>query len=118
VTETHRISDQPTIPTNTSAAHKFFIEKADDRPNILLLMTDQQRFDTIRAAGYSYMHTPNPICLAARHNPVSRLWQRGRKTWKYRMTLRRTCWRVIMRDMKKFMINFKRYVVYATKTTR
>ncbi|HQE22176.1 MAG TPA: sulfatase-like hydrolase/transferase [Thermosynergistes sp.] len=31
----------------------------DDRPNIILIMTDQQRFDTIRALGFPYMDTPN-----------------------------------------------------------
>ena len=30
-----------------------------DRPNILLITTDQQRFDTIAALGYEYMETPN-----------------------------------------------------------
>jgi arylsulfatase A-like enzyme len=29
-----------------------------DRPNIILIMTDQQRYDTIRALGYPYMDTP------------------------------------------------------------
>ncbi|MDX9957195.1 MAG: sulfatase [Clostridia bacterium] len=29
------------------------------RPNIVLIMTDQQRYDTIRALGYPYMDTPN-----------------------------------------------------------
>lgn len=56
-----------------------------DRPNILVLMTDQQRFDTIAAAGFPWMktphldrlvnegrlfaraHTPNPVCVPARH---------------------------------------------------
>ncbi len=32
---------------------------ADDRPNIIFIITDQQRFDTIRALGYDYMDTPN-----------------------------------------------------------
>jgi arylsulfatase len=31
----------------------------DDRPNIILIITDQQRFDTIRALGFPYMDTPN-----------------------------------------------------------
>ena len=57
-----------------------------NRPNILLLTTDQQRFDTIGAMGYSYMSTPqldklveegccfsnaysvNPACIPARHS--------------------------------------------------
>ena len=30
-----------------------------DRPHIILIMTDQQRFDTIGAWGYDYMVTPN-----------------------------------------------------------
>lgn len=56
------------------------------RMNILLITTDQQRFDTIGAAGYQYMKTPNldelasegciythayspnPVCIPARHN--------------------------------------------------
>ena len=32
---------------------------ADDCPNIILIITDQQRYDTIRALGFSYMDTPN-----------------------------------------------------------
>ncbi|MBD8066824.1 sulfatase-like hydrolase/transferase [Devosia sp. PTR5] len=32
---------------------------SSDRPHIILVMTDQQRFDTIRALGASHMHTPN-----------------------------------------------------------
>jgi arylsulfatase A-like enzyme len=31
----------------------------DGRPNIILMITDQQRFDTIRALGFPYMDTPN-----------------------------------------------------------
>jgi arylsulfatase len=31
----------------------------DQRPNIILLITDQQRFDTIRALGFPYVDTPN-----------------------------------------------------------
>ena len=31
----------------------------DQRPNIILIITDQQRFDTIRALGFPYMDTPN-----------------------------------------------------------
>jgi hypothetical protein len=29
-----------------------------DKPNILLLFVDQQRFDTIAGAGYKHMKTP------------------------------------------------------------
>lgn len=36
------------------------------RPNILILFTDQQRWDTIGAAGYPWMHTPNLDRLARR----------------------------------------------------
>ena len=54
--------------------------------NILLITTDQQRFDTIAAAGYDHMitpnldklatmgtlftraYSPNPVCIPARHN--------------------------------------------------
>ena len=32
---------------------------SDQRPNIILIITDQQRFDTINALGFSYMETPN-----------------------------------------------------------
>ena len=35
-----------------------------DQPNIILIMTDQQRFDTINALGASWMHTPNLDRLA------------------------------------------------------
>jgi arylsulfatase len=31
----------------------------DERPNIVLIVTDQQRFDTIAALGFPYMDTPN-----------------------------------------------------------
>ena len=32
---------------------------AQDRPNVLLFCTDQQRFDTIRALGNPHIRTPN-----------------------------------------------------------
>ena len=32
---------------------------ASERPHIVLIMTDQQRFDTIRAWGYEHMVTPH-----------------------------------------------------------
>lgn len=31
----------------------------DSQPNILFIITDQQRYDTIRALGFPYMDTPN-----------------------------------------------------------
>jgi len=40
-------------------------EGGEKRPNILLLMTDQQRHDTIHAAGAEFMHTPQLDRLAA-----------------------------------------------------
>ena len=63
----------------------------EQRPNILFITTDQQRYDTIRAAGFPYMHTPNldrlmregctfsqayspnPVCIPARHNILTGL---------------------------------------------
>jgi len=39
--------------------------KADDRPNILFIMTDQQRYDCVGANGNSVIQTPNLDCLAA-----------------------------------------------------
>ncbi|ESP86989.1 sulfatase family protein [Candidatus Halobonum tyrrellensis] len=56
------------------------------RPNVLFVMTDQQRFDTVGALGYDHVDTPNldrlvdrgvactnayssaPVCVPARHN--------------------------------------------------
>lgn len=58
---------------------------ATGKPNVLFVMTDQQRYDTISALGNSHIHTPNidrlvergvsftnayspdPICIPARH---------------------------------------------------
>ena len=79
------------IKSSTFRAHRLPRAKSEDRPNILLLMTDQQRFDTINAAGFDFMRTPNldrlvnegclyrnayapnPICLAARTNLLTGL---------------------------------------------
>jgi arylsulfatase len=79
------------IPSHQKEAHRFQVNRWASRPNILLLMTDQQRFDTVRAAGFPSMHTPhldrlvregclyrqayspNPICQAARHNVLTGL---------------------------------------------
>jgi len=36
----------------------------DPRPNIIFIITDQQRYDTINALGYDYMDTPNLDRLA------------------------------------------------------
>lgn len=58
---------------------------ADSRPNVLFVMTDQQRFDTIAGLGNTHIHTPNldrlvrrgvsfpnaystcPVCVPARY---------------------------------------------------
>lgn len=63
----------------------------NEKPNILILFTDQQRFDTINAAGFPHMktpnmnrlvqegclflnaYTPNPVCVPARHNLMTGL---------------------------------------------
>ena len=37
-----------------------------ERPNIVFIITDQQRFDTIAALGFDHMITPNLDRLAAR----------------------------------------------------
>lgn len=40
----------------------MFVQKrvdGDDRPNIIFIITDQQRFDTIAALGYPHVDTPN-----------------------------------------------------------
>ena len=31
---------------------------AEERPNIILIITDQQRYDTIAELGFPYMDTP------------------------------------------------------------
>ncbi|NQT59260.1 MAG: sulfatase-like hydrolase/transferase [Bacteroidetes bacterium] len=67
------------------------LKEKDTRPNILLIMTDQQRWDTIKAAGAEWMKTPNldqlaaegclfenaytnnPICMPARHTLLTGL---------------------------------------------
>ena len=59
---------------------------SDEQPNVLFIMTDQQRFDTIAALGNETIHTPNfdrlvargvsftnaysqtPVCVPARYN--------------------------------------------------
>lgn len=73
-----------------------------DQPNILFVMTDQQRFDTIAALGNTDIHTPNmdrlvrrglafekayapcPVCVAARYGirtgclpPTTRVYSNG-----------------------------------------
>lgn len=77
-----------------------------DRPNILLLHTDQQRFDTIAALGASHMRTPNidrlvqrgtafnraysanPVCMPARHDLITGVSARHHGYW-------HNCWQPI-----------------------
>jgi arylsulfatase A-like enzyme len=69
------------------------------RPNILILHTDQQRFDTINALGWSHVDTPNmdriarrgtsftrayssnPVCMAARHDLLTGVSARHHGYW-------------------------------------
>ena len=39
----------------------------ETRPNIIFIITDQQRFDTIRSLGFPYMETPNLVQLEQVH---------------------------------------------------
>jgi arylsulfatase len=50
---------------------------AADRPNIILIMTDQQRYDTIRALGYPYMDTPSLDRLVGEGTSFSRCYITG-----------------------------------------
>jgi arylsulfatase A-like enzyme len=84
----------------------------DSRPNILLITTDQQRFDTIRAAGNPHIRTPHldwlcdtgirfsnaytdcPICIAARATIMT-----GRHGWRQGLTANRADVRPIRADL-------------------
>ena len=64
-------------------------EKGRRKTNVLLLLSDQQRYDTINAAGFPHMRTPNldrlaregvlfeqchstnPVCMACRHDLIT-----------------------------------------------
>lgn len=39
-------------------------EASVDRPNLLFITTDQQRWDSLPCYGLGFMHTPNLDCLA------------------------------------------------------
>ncbi|MBI5726184.1 MAG: sulfatase-like hydrolase/transferase [Planctomycetes bacterium] len=73
----------------------YFARKRDaDKPNVLILFTDEQRFDTISALGHRHMITPtldrlvregcsfvnactpNPVCVPARHSLITGLYSR------------------------------------------
>ncbi len=65
------------------------------KPNVLILLSDQQRHDTIHACGYDYMITPNldklaqegcqyrnayssnPVCMPARHDLITGMHARA-----------------------------------------
>ena len=69
------------------------------QPNILILHTDQQRFDTINALGHTHVDTPNidrlvargtsftrayssnPVCMAARHDLLTGVSGRHHGYW-------------------------------------
>src|SRR5258705_8993496 len=71
--------------SKTRRARSLSKHPVSDRPDILFIMTDQQRFDTIAALGNSHVYTPNldrlvrrgisfsnayatcPICIPARY---------------------------------------------------
>ena len=48
-----------------------------DRPNIVLMMTDQQRWDTLRFLGFEHMVTPNLDRLARRGIAFSHAFTQG-----------------------------------------
>ena len=47
---------------------------ADQRLNIIFIITDQQRYDTIRALGFPYMDTPHLDRLVNDPQEVHNLW--------------------------------------------
>ncbi len=53
-------------PLALPAAFSILVNKFMKRPNILLLYTDQQRWDALRCSGNPLIHTPNLDALAAR----------------------------------------------------
>ena len=53
------------LPPSRHRERKCLMSRSLQRPNILLLYTDQQRFDSLRCAGNSLAHTPNLDRLAA-----------------------------------------------------
>ncbi|HUU43757.1 MAG TPA: sulfatase-like hydrolase/transferase [Planctomycetota bacterium] len=70
------------------------------RPNVLLLHTDQQRWDTLCAAGFDWMVTPNLDALAARgtlfenaftNNPVCMPSRHSMITGQYPSAMGTTC---------------------------
>ena len=65
---------------------------SETQPNIILIITDQQRFDTIRALGFPYVDTPHldrlasegtnftraycpcPVCVPTRNSLIHGVW--------------------------------------------
>src|SRR5690606_31171528 len=47
---------------------------AENRPNIVFILTDQQRFDTIRALGFDHMDTPNLDRLVQRGTSFTKMY--------------------------------------------
>lgn len=47
---------------------------AESRPNIVFILTDQQRFDTIRALGFDHMDTPNLDRLVQRGTSFTKMY--------------------------------------------
>ncbi|NLF39977.1 sulfatase-like hydrolase/transferase [bacterium] len=72
----------------------FKRQRPADRPNVLILFTDEQRHDTINALGHTHMITPtldrlvregcafthactpNPVCVPARHSLITGLYSK------------------------------------------
>ncbi|WP_061962756.1 sulfatase family protein [Demequina aurantiaca] len=54
------------LPTATRSTTSGITPAEDSRPNVLFVMTDQQRFDTIASHGNSDIYTPNLDRLAKR----------------------------------------------------
>ena len=48
-----------THPSTPASQSTFGTTPTDNRPNIVYLLTDDQRFDTIQALGNPHIHTPN-----------------------------------------------------------
>lgn len=83
---------------------------ADERPNIILISTDQQRYDTIAELGFSYMDTPvqdrlvregvsfdncfitAPLCVSARASLFSGYYPQVMRDWLVRSNFKTRDW--------------------------
>ncbi len=88
------MADEPAEKVSDYTFPLFKQERPEDKPNVVILFTDQQRHDTIGALGYDHMMTPNldrlvregcafthgctpnPVCVPARHNLLTGLYSR------------------------------------------